>query len=65
MDVSDKRKLIVGVEALAVRPGTVTAETITDVLTGFQELITETLQGQIEVVYVMKEQKRVQVEGLK
>ncbi|MDX7901846.1 hypothetical protein SJZ78_03025 [Acinetobacter baumannii] len=65
MDVADKRKLIVGVEALAVRPGTVTAETITDVLTGFQELIKESLQGQIEVVYVMKEQKRVQVEGVK
>ncbi|WP_245146068.1 hypothetical protein [Acinetobacter pittii] len=65
MDVADKRKLIVGVEALAVRPGTVTAETITDVLTGFQELIKESLQGQIEVVYVMREQERVQVEGVK
>lgn len=65
MDVADKRKLIGGVEALAVRPGTVTAETITDVLTGFQELIKESLQGQIKVVYVMNEQKRVQVEGVK
>lgn len=65
MDISDKRKLIVGVEALAVRPGSVTAETITDVLTGFQELIKESLQGQIEVVYVMREQERVQVEGVK
>ncbi|HAV3538555.1 hypothetical protein DVA69_12650 [Acinetobacter baumannii] len=65
MNISNKRKLIAGVEALVVRPGTVTAETITDVLTGFQELIKESLQGQIEVVYVMKEQKRVQVEGAK
>lgn len=65
MDISNKRKLIINIEALAVRPATVTAETITDVLTGFQELIKESLQGQIEVVYVMREQERVQVEGVK
>ncbi len=55
MEVSDKRKLLIGIEALVVRPASVTAETITDVLNGFQEIINEQLQGQIEVVYVVKE----------
>ena len=51
MDMSQKRKLLIAVETLAVRPGNADAETIKDALVGFQELIKHVTANQINVVY--------------
>lgn len=53
MDMAQKRKLLVAVEILAVRPGDATAETINDALVGFQELIKHVTANQISVVYAV------------
>ena len=51
MEMSQKRKLLIAVETLAVRPGNADAETIRDALVGFQELIKCVTANQINVVY--------------
>lgn len=53
MDMVQKRKLLIAVETLAVRPGNADAETIKDALNGFQELIKHVTENQINVVYVV------------
>lgn len=57
MDMAKKRDLMAAVETLCVRPGNVTAETIKDALTGFQELIKHTTANTIVVVYAFGDGK--------
>lgn len=55
MDVAQKRKLLVAIETLVVRPGEAHAETIADAPNGFQELIKAVTENQINVVYAFGE----------
>jgi len=52
MDIVQKRKLMVAVETLAVRPGNATEHTLADAMVGFQELIKHVNNGELGVVYV-------------
>ncbi|MTD09865.1 hypothetical protein GIX10_00140 [Acinetobacter sp. YIM 103518] len=51
MDIVKKRDLMIAIETLCVRPGNATEKTISDALTGFQELIKHTTSDAIVVVY--------------
>ena len=56
MEVSQKRKLLGAIDILVRRPAAANEKTVGEAMAYFKMLLEESLHGQIEVVYVVKEQ---------
>lgn len=55
MEISKRRKLLIAIEILVVRPGAATQMTISDALVGFKDLIEDVTNGELIVNYEPKE----------
>lgn len=58
MDVKDKRKLLDAVDILVKRPAHANEDTLAIAMAYFKDLVEESTQHQIEVVYKMKGTKQ-------
>lgn len=55
MEISKRRKLLIAIEILVVRPGAATQMTISDALVGFKDLIEDVTNRELIVNYEHKE----------
>ncbi|MBJ8552720.1 hypothetical protein [Acinetobacter bereziniae] len=55
MEISKRKKLLIAIEILVVRPGKATELTISDALVGFKDLIEDITNGELIVTYEPKE----------